>query len=99
MLELRVQGNPLEQLRADTFAAMPALRLLALRGCGLDRLPDRLDGLQELRDLDLRANGLTDVTALPSLQRVDLRWNPMDAVPPALERLAAGGGVLRHPAR
>jgi Leucine-rich repeat (LRR) protein len=103
LLELRAQGNPLEPLRADTFAAMPALRLLSLRGCGLERLPDRLEGLRELRDLDLRANGLTDVpeavAALPSLQRLDLRWNPMDGVPPGLERLAAGGGVLWHPAR
>jgi Leucine-rich repeat (LRR) protein len=100
--ELRAHGNPLGDLRPDAFAGMPALRLLALRGCGLGRLPERLDGLAQLRDLDLRANGLTElpeaIARLPSLQRVDLRWNALPGVPPALERLAADGGVLWHPA-
>jgi Leucine-rich repeat (LRR) protein len=100
--ELRLGGNPITDLAADTFTRTPALRLLSLRGCALERLPGAVDGLGELRDLDLRANRLTNVPAwlgeLPALARVDLRWNPLDAVPPALERLAADGGVLWHPA-
>jgi Leucine-rich repeat (LRR) protein len=100
--ELRLRGNPLGRLPADAFTRMPALRVLALRGCDVRRLPERLDGLAELRDLDLRANGLTElpeaIARLPALQRVDLRWNPLPGVPPALEHLAADGGVLWHPA-
>jgi hypothetical protein len=98
--ELRAGGNPIAELRPDAFAGTPALRLLSLRACRLERLPD-LAGLAELRDLDLRANALRDVpvavAALPRLERIDLRWNPMDAIPAALEPLARRGGVLWHP--
>jgi Leucine-rich repeat (LRR) protein len=98
--ELRAHGNPVSNLSPDAFAGTPSLRLLSLRACRLERLPD-LTGLAELRDLDLRANALRDiphaVAALPRLERIDLRWNPMDAIPATLEPLAQRGGVLWHP--
>jgi Leucine-rich repeat (LRR) protein len=52
-------------------------------------------GLPRLRVLDLRANGLTTVrdelAAAPALEKLDLRWNDLAALPPAARRLEERG--------
>ncbi|MFJ2022070.1 leucine-rich repeat domain-containing protein [Streptomyces nodosus] len=61
-------------------------------------MPDSVGALTELTHLDLRNTRLTQlpdvVATLPSLEKLDLRWNVLDTVPPWLDDLELRGCVV-----
>jgi hypothetical protein len=98
----------------DALAALPQLRVLCLSGCttyyrlgalGAERLGGVLPGLQSLRRLELRRNGIggpvdrgaaalgTAVAALPALRHLDASYNALSPSARALLRGCCGDAV------
>jgi hypothetical protein len=83
LVELRIQGNALASL-PPSLGALKDLRELHTRGNRLTSLPSTLCGLSSLRHLDLRDNKLEvlpPLAALPQLDTLDLRANPLRDLP------------------
>lgn len=83
--ELHLDRNPINQLPA-TFDQLTELRILSLRANALTDFPVQVSRLPHLRHLDLRANHLTRLPdlppdAFPALEKLDLRWLDIPAVP------------------
>jgi Leucine-rich repeat (LRR) protein len=68
-----------------------------VRGNRINALPESVRRLHRLTYLDLRANGITSlpdgVADLP-LEKLDLRWNPIERYPVWLDQLEARGCVV-----
>jgi Leucine-rich repeat (LRR) protein len=81
---LSIYQNPIREL--PEIGRLTWLRVLHAFGCELRAVPAALEGLAELRELDLRANEIeafdVDPSRLPHLERLDLSYNrlPADAV-------------------
>jgi Leucine-rich repeat (LRR) protein len=94
LVELRAERA---ELRTLELGGVTGLRELALRGNAIAALPDSIGALSALRTLDLRANQLDDLPdalrAL-SLDKLDLRWNPLRRRPDWLDELSRRGCLI-----
>jgi Leucine-rich repeat (LRR) protein len=93
--ELHLDRNAIERLPA-TFDQLTELRVLSLRANALTDFPVQLSRLPHLRQLDLRANRLIRLPDLPSdafpaLEKLDLRWLDLPAVPEWVHNLRHRG--------
>ncbi|MGY4772588.1 leucine-rich repeat domain-containing protein [Kribbella sp. CWNU-51] len=89
--ELHLDRNAIDRLPA-TFDQLTELRILSLRANALTDFPVQLSRLPHLRHLDLRANHLTYLpdlppNAFPALEKLDLRWLSLPAVPEWIHNL------------
>ncbi|WP_194788501.1 NEL-type E3 ubiquitin ligase domain-containing protein [Pseudomonas sp. UFMG81] len=82
--ELSFRGMGLRRVPRAFMRAFPGLRVLELSGNRLERLPEGLDGLRELAELDLYDNQIVLDTAQVSmleqcehLQYLNLSFNPL----------------------
>ena len=80
----------------DTFDQLTELRVLSLRANAVTDFPVQLARLPRLRQLDLRANRITRLPdlgpdAFPALEKLDLRWLDLPAVPEWVHHLEHRG--------
>ena len=94
--KLNLESNKLTRL-PETIGNLDHLFELNVRGNRINALPESVRRLHRLAYLDLRANGITSlpdgVADLP-LEKLDLRWNPIERYPVWLDQLEARGCVV-----
>ncbi|XP_019105197.2 probable disease resistance protein At1g61300 [Beta vulgaris subsp. vulgaris] len=87
---LMLNGNPLKWIPESFFAHMTTLRILGLSGTDIERLPDSLSDLENLRMLLLKCDKLTYVPSLEKLTKLrvlELPCNENFLAPRGIESL------------
>ncbi|CAJ1956920.1 unnamed protein product [Sphenostylis stenocarpa] len=96
---LDLSGNAASLLDGPAFSSLPYLQELYLRRMRLSEVPSDIEGLHQLRILDLSQNSLQSIPVglknLTSLEELDLSDNNISVLPPELGLLEPTLQTLR----
>jgi Leucine-rich repeat (LRR) protein len=90
---LKIIETPLKQFLLPLGYAMAPLKSLTIKDCGLEKLPEEISMLNELNEMNLSGNKLTQIPAsfedLIHLKRLNLDHNSFTHFPDVVKKVPA----------